>query len=211
MSPWPWERQPRESSAAFAAFCRYRDLNPSERSIDAAYREHHPGSKGAPGRWNHWARLWSWVARTSAYDAHLESLVLAERERLTLEQDSLWTERQAQWREEAWAVAQALLAKIEGMLSFPLETVTLPTVNPVTGEPTPMIVHPARWTFRDMAILAKQADHLARLATGLGTERMALLGDEDHPIEFTIHVGNQHGPPAPDAGLTDEEFERDIL
>ena len=53
-SPPPWERLSNESAKAFAAFCVYRDLPPSRRSLDEAGRIIHGTQegrkKGATGR-----------------------------------------------------------------------------------------------------------------------------------------------------------------
>ena len=45
-SPPPWERLSNESAKAFAAFCVYRDLPPSRRSLDEAGRIIHGTQEG---------------------------------------------------------------------------------------------------------------------------------------------------------------------
>jgi hypothetical protein len=65
----PWQRQPGESTKAFAAFCLYRDLGPG-RSVVGAYRQRtgKESARQADGRWNDWARRWHWPARAATWD-----------------------------------------------------------------------------------------------------------------------------------------------
>src|SRR5438445_12291331 len=65
-----WERQPAESSKAFAAFCRYRDLGPADRST-AKVAQKLGRSKTLIDRWS---SRWSWVKRVEAWDAEQERI-----------------------------------------------------------------------------------------------------------------------------------------
>jgi hypothetical protein len=75
-----WERLDKESSAAFAAFCAYRDYGP-ERSIRKAVTAAIPDTTKAAKRYRVW-RLWSmqfkWLQRAADYDRYLDRLKLAE-------------------------------------------------------------------------------------------------------------------------------------
>ena len=90
-----WEIQDDESSKAYHAFCHYRDLPPSGRSIDAAYAEHldhcqdkatnspetvtkpSPRKRAIPS-WKHWSVDHTWPSRASWHDS---DLALRRRER----------------------------------------------------------------------------------------------------------------------------------
>lgn len=80
--PRPWERRAvGESAAAFAAFCRYRDLGP-RRSLDEVDRQLYPppapgqrrtsASRRRRGQISDWSRAHDWVTRAAAWDAHLD-------------------------------------------------------------------------------------------------------------------------------------------
>jgi hypothetical protein len=69
----PYERQPGESSKAFAAFVAFRDMGP-DRSVLKAYRQK-TGKKQARqpgGLWNGWATAHDWHRRAEAWDRHLD-------------------------------------------------------------------------------------------------------------------------------------------
>ena len=73
-----WDRQANETPRAFHAFEHYRDMPIGDRSIDAAYAEHHQsfeghqaGTRRAPGRWKTWSVDNRWVVRAAAHDADL--------------------------------------------------------------------------------------------------------------------------------------------
>lgn len=100
-----WERQSGESSAAFHAFCHYR--NQAQHSLRDAYREHWstclgnvaaegdqagiarvPEPKQHPSSWKRWSIEHRWVARVQTYDGHLdgEKRKVAEAEILAMAQ-----------------------------------------------------------------------------------------------------------------------------
>lgn len=88
-APLPWVRRAAESAVAWHAFRAYRDLGP-RRSLDAVDRLLYPhstpgerresatpdGGDDAPRRrrgcLSRWSRVHDWVARASAWDAHLD-------------------------------------------------------------------------------------------------------------------------------------------
>lgn len=77
----PWERQPGETSRAYAAFSVYRDLGP-QRSLAKALAA---AAKKPSNRrhWQRWAAKYRWVERAQAYDDYLDRLARekAEQER----------------------------------------------------------------------------------------------------------------------------------
>lgn len=83
-----WDRQPGESTKAYAAFCAYRDLGP-ERSIEKAGQMlDKPRSKKWLGEWS---AKYKWVERAKAYDDYVEKLKRKEKEKAIKEM----AERQA--------------------------------------------------------------------------------------------------------------------
>jgi hypothetical protein len=76
-----WERQKGETSRAYEAFCVYRDLGPSQRSLVNTGRKLGKVSRTMDG----WSVKYRWVQRSQAYDDYLDrqrrqSLETAQRE-----------------------------------------------------------------------------------------------------------------------------------
>lgn len=74
LSP-PWERQPGETSTAFAAFCEYRDIPHAERSVAELLRLRNArgarkrgGSSLVVGHVQAWCSKQQWVDRAAAWD-----------------------------------------------------------------------------------------------------------------------------------------------
>jgi hypothetical protein len=68
-----WEQQPGETSRAFGAFCRYRDLGP-RRSLRAAAEAFYGRTSAASERQiDKWSHAFSWVERAGAWDRHLDA------------------------------------------------------------------------------------------------------------------------------------------
>lgn len=80
--PEIWERQPRESSKAYAAFCIYRDMGP-DRSIEKVYEKR--SKRGPLSRLKNWSVKHNWVERANAYDDYLERKKREEKEKAILE------------------------------------------------------------------------------------------------------------------------------
>lgn len=78
----PWERQAKETDAAWRAFQVYRDLphlppeeRPESRSQRAVSTRLYPGrspGKGVVKELGGWSAKWRWVERVNAYDTHLD-------------------------------------------------------------------------------------------------------------------------------------------
>ena len=111
--PQPWERQPGETSKAYAAFCRYRKLPPERRSLAlVASKGRKRGKTGEKPKTSieELSAQHDWVARAAAYDDHLDSMVRAKLEKQRLDM----AERQAD-------VARAMLDKArERIASIPI-------------------------------------------------------------------------------------------
>lgn len=162
-----WERQPGEGREAFEAFRQYRDIEPRERSIDAAFcaaTGQQKGNKRAAGRWTHWSREWEWVSRAEAYDRYLRDLELAAREEAIAKEQALWAERQREAREDEWRHSRMLNDKFRQMAQ-------LPVVEQVVTDPQgrTVIIKPVRWTMANLGQLAEIASKLARQAAEMDT------------------------------------------
>lgn len=123
-----WERQPEDTPKSWAAFCVYRDLG-ADRSITKAYQidvsRKYPDRtrpEEANKRWKIWASGFNWVARTAAYDAHLDAL-----DRAQFEKDRLKA------REERRKLIRAAKGKLATMLN------NMTTEDPKTGEVVSMM------------------------------------------------------------------------
>ncbi|MDR2376725.1 MAG: hypothetical protein LBD96_09850 [Treponema sp.] len=81
-----WERLPGETSAAYGAFCAYRDYGPERnirRALETAGNE--AGRCGKRyGMWRAWAAQFRWRERAADYDRYLDRLKQTER-RKTIE------------------------------------------------------------------------------------------------------------------------------
>ena len=75
-----WERLTGETSAAFSAFCAFRDLG-AERNIRKAVEK---GEKDATVRekkynvWRNWSNQFRWRERAAGYDSYIEKLKQTE-------------------------------------------------------------------------------------------------------------------------------------
>ena len=75
-----WERLPKESSAAFAGFCVYRDLG-FERNIKKAVESIEKDKRVRVrkyGTWRNWAVQFRWNERAADYDRYIESMKQTE-------------------------------------------------------------------------------------------------------------------------------------
>lgn len=78
-----WERLPHETPKQYHAFCHYRDLPPSRRSIFEAWLEHkricegkalsrEEASRWSISRWAKWASMNDWAGRAAAWDEEVD-------------------------------------------------------------------------------------------------------------------------------------------
>jgi hypothetical protein len=101
-----WERQPRETNAAWAAFQVYRDIPPADRTLRDAYRAVKGPDKGSVcGTWRGWFVKYAWKERAEAYDVYVD-----EKARLELEQ------RRAEARKETAELGKMLRDKAQEAL-----------------------------------------------------------------------------------------------
>jgi len=76
-----WERQEKESSMAFSAFCAFRDCGPQRTIIKACedVEKDKVVAKRKYRTWRYWAAHYHWVKRAADYDNYLDKVKLAER------------------------------------------------------------------------------------------------------------------------------------
>ncbi|GHT70601.1 hypothetical protein FACS1894110_22380 [Spirochaetia bacterium] len=88
-----WERLPGESTAAYAAFCAYRDFGP-ERNIRKAVEAHFRKAEMPLDAfiakkyrlWRGWAAAHKWRERAADYDGYVDKLKQAEKRKTIEEQ-----------------------------------------------------------------------------------------------------------------------------
>lgn len=165
----PLAQSPGESSKANAALNDYAMLG-SDRSL-AKLVALYARPSSYVRQLQRWSADFSWSERVAVWDEF-------QRERARQDAAGAWQERRRLQRESEYNQAQELLAKAKAMLAFPLQTVTKQTNVKRSGPNTIIEEHttitPARWSFRDAAVMLDLASKLARLSLDLETERGVL-------------------------------------
>jgi hypothetical protein len=95
--PMTFERQPRETAKAFAAFSAYLAMGP-ERSLAAV------GAKLGKSKvmMEKWSRKYDWPARVMAHGAHLALVEREAAEAVVRAKGADWAERYSELRESEW-------------------------------------------------------------------------------------------------------------
>lgn len=150
-----WDRQPGETSKAFEAFRAYLLLG-AGRTI--------PLAAGQVGKSTAHLQAWStrnhWLDRSVAYDNHLASAADAARNKVRAADAATWEKRKLATLARAFALSETLFAKVEAMLAMPL------TTRKTEDGGKTIHIHPARWSIRDAATIAKVALEMAATSTG---------------------------------------------
>ena len=148
-SPALYERQPGESSPAFATFQAYLEMGP-ERSVRAVARKCNK-SYTLVGRWS---GRWHWQKRLEVQDAH-DAALLEQAKRTVAESKAVeWARREEELREAEWQHRTALIAKAEQMMKMPIvrrETREQEGADGKTEKIT--VIRPTRWEFGTAARL----------------------------------------------------------
>lgn len=170
----PWHRQLGETPRQYEAFRLYLDgltqLQVANKLYERVGSESKPLYKKPPGQIAKWASENSWVQRRSAYADHLN---LVRDEAVESQQKSQavdWARRRADLDEELLALSEAMVAKAQEMISYPLTRDAGTTVEWHDEEKKyPKTVHvfgPARWTFNSacslLTVAKDVADEVAR-------------------------------------------------
>lgn len=159
-----WDRQPKESAPAYAAFVVYRDLG-VDRSLAVVGKKL---GKSAP-LMERWSVTHDWLARVAAYEAHLDRIAQDAREKATAAEAAKWAKRREQQREREWELADQLAQKAKAMLDFPISRMT------TEKDGKTYIIEPADWNFAAAARIVDTQAKLARLASEMETERTITL------------------------------------
>jgi len=174
--PHPFEKQPRESAKAFAAFSLYLSLG-AERSLSEVAQKLHK-SVTMLGRWS---AKFGWPERVAAHAAHL---AIVEREAIEVAargKAAEWSSREQKLRETEWAMHEAAIAAAKKGLAAYMEREKVYA------------------NLADIARMLEIASKLGRLATGLGTDGEGRNGD-DLPtmrVEVTVALEKIYGEPLP--------------
>jgi len=152
-----WDRQPGESSKAYAHFCLYRD-----RGVSRSIRQM-PSVSGCTSvvrQLNRWSSRWRWVERCQKYDDYLEHERRLQQEK----------ERRAMHERHARVALLGMNVAVKGLESL------LTKVQ--TGEGT---VAPG-----DLTRLLDTSVKVERLARGESTESHELSGPGGGPVRLDL-------------------------
>ena len=109
-----------------------------------------------------WSKQHNWQVRLADYEANINRERLARRE-----------QRQQEWEEKSWELAQKLIARAELMLKHPL-------TKAETNDGKTIII-PVKWKLETAGKFVETADKLARLSTKTETHH--------HQVNFEL-TGN---------------------
>ena len=174
--PHSFERLPRESEKAFAAFSLYLSQG-AERSIEECARKLLKSSRLL----RRWAKQFDWPARVAAHGAHLAIVEREAIEAIARSKAAEWESREQKLRETEWQMHEAAIAAAKKGLAAYMEK------DKVYAN------------LADIARMLEIASKLGRLATGLGTDGDGRKAD-DLPavrVEVTVALEKIYGEPIP--------------
>ena len=162
-------RLPNESAKAYAAFTAYAEMGP-QRSMRVLGRNLNKSVTLLSG----WAKKFKWQKRVAQFDDEQAELK-AKAEREAMEKEAAkWAKRQMALRDERYAAAEELEAKVREMARLPLVR--------TRSKDGKTIIEPARWTVDSMAKLAETALKLKALACGVSTDKTEHTGPDNAPL-----------------------------
>ena len=175
--PLIFEKQPRESAKAFAAFSLYLSQG-AERST----REVGKQLGKSEGLIERWAAKFDWRSRVAAHAAHLAIVEREAIEAVARGKSAEWEVREQKLRETEWAMHEAAIAAAKKGLSAYMEREKVYA------------------NLADIARMLEIASKLGRLATGLGDGEGR--NGNDLPamrVEVTVALEKIYGVAAPPA------------
>ena len=171
--PHPFERLPRESEKAFAAFSLYLSLGPQRSTREVG------GKLGkSEGLIERWAAKFDWRSRVAAHTAHLAMVEREAIEAVARGKSAEWSSREQKLRETEWAMHEAAIAAAKRGLKAYMER------DKVYAN------------LADIARMLEIASKLGRLATGLGDGEHR--NGNDLPamrVEVTVALEKIYGQP----------------
>jgi hypothetical protein len=160
-----FERQPKESEKAFAAFGVYLGLGP-QRSLEAAGKR--LGKSTA--LLERWSSKYDWPSRVRAHSAHMAVIERKAAEALARVKGVDWVIRQSEQREEEWKVRCELLETAREALKRWKD-------------------RPDRCgSLEGIARLLELASKLGRLASGMATDKTEVTGEDGGPIRVELEL-----------------------
>jgi hypothetical protein len=203
-----WEQQNGEPHLWHCRFRRFLLMGPSRTVMGAFNAERveqgKEKQKRPSGAWNRASEQYNWRERAAAYDDYQLSQSETALEAARREKERAWQERQDKLQESAFALAEKMIKKAEGMLDFPLVERTVKedkteykdeqgNVIKIVVEQT--IIRPARWNFSSVPRMVAGADYIARLAVDMKTASLVReienLSDEELLAEMRAHAAQQ--------------------
>ena len=184
----PWSRQKGESPTAYKAFIDYRDAGNS-RSLTELTRtnvgrtRYKEGTKST--QLGDWSSKHGWVERCRAWDNHLQD----KKDEVIAAAAIKWEERRQEDREADYELATKLRERCRAMLAHPI--VRSKGKNKA-GE---IIVEPASWTQRDIAVMVKIASEVAAVALSGQAQSEAATnaaGVTHDPNEISADAAGRH-------------------
>ena len=173
--PLIFEKQPRESAKAFAAFSLYLSQG-AERST----REVGKQLGKSEGLIERWAAKFDWRSRVAAHAAHLAVVEREAIEAAARGKAAEWSSREQKLRETEWAMHEAAIAAAKKGLAAYMEREKVYA------------------NLADIARMLEIASKLGRLATGLGTDGERKR--EELPavrVEVRVALEKIYGEPLP--------------
>ena len=181
--PFLFEKQPRESAKAFAAFSLYLSLG-AERSTAAVAKELAKSEQLV----RRWSAKFGWTDRVAAHGAHLAVVEREAIEAAARGKAAEWECREQKLRETEWAMHEAAIAAAKRGLAAYMEK------DKVYAN------------LADIARMLEIASKLGRLATGLDKSN-GETADEPQTlrVEVTVALEKIYGQaePAPTRGVVD--------
>jgi hypothetical protein len=173
--PLPFEKQPRESAKAFAAFSLYLSQG-AERSTAAVAKELAKSEQLV----RRWSAKFGWTDRVAAHGAHLAIVEREAIEAAARGKAAEWSSREQKLRETEWAMHEAAIAAAKKGLAAYMEK------DKVYAN------------LADIARMLEIASKLGRLATGLG-DGDGRKADElpAMRVEVTVALEKIYGDPLP--------------